>query len=136
MIPFNKILIFASLSPHPSLLETLRFQTVGFILVMVALGLITLVLKVMGCFFGKSRHQKPTTVTGVSHPEKSIDTVTGEDTQVLLAVIAAAVDSAISNSHRIVSIRPVDAGRVSGELYLQAWSVEGRRQHFASHKIR
>ena len=136
MIPFNKILIFASLSPQPSLLETLRFQTVGFILVMVALGLITLVLKVMGCFFGKSRHQKLTTVTGVSYPEKSVDTVTGEDTQVLLAVIAAAVDSAISNSHRIVSIRPVNAGKVSGELYLQAWSVEGRRQHFASHKIR
>ncbi len=54
----------------------------------------------------------------------------------VLAVIAAAVDSVISERHRIVSIRPAGESETAGKLYLQAWSVEGRRQHFESHKIR
>ncbi|HHT9137171.1 MAG TPA: OadG family protein [Candidatus Wunengus sp. YC60] len=136
MIPFNKILIFASMSPHSSLLETLRFQTVGFILVIAALSLIALILISMGYFFKNSVSRKPAAVAGVTPREKPSDTAREDDPEVILAVIAAAVDSVISNSHRIVSIRPVDAGQASGNLYLQAWSIEGRRQHFASHKIR
>ena len=135
MIPFNKILIFASLSPQSSLFETLRFQTVGFILVMVALGLIALILISMGYFFKKTINQKRTTTTGAPSLEKPTDAAL-EDPHELLAIVAAAVDSVIKNSHRIVSIRPVDTCQASGELYLQAWSIEGRRQHFASHKIR
>ena len=135
MMSFNKILILASLSPQASLLETLRFQTVGFILVMVALGLIALILISMGYFFKKTGNQKRTTITDAPSLEKLTDAAR-EDPHVLLAIIAAAVDSVIKNSHRIVSIRPVDTCQASGELYLQAWSIEGRRQHFESHKIR
>ena len=124
------------MSPQSSLLEMLRFQTVGFIIVIAALGLIALILISMGYFFKNSVSQKPATFAGVTPVGKPSDTARKEEPEVILAVIAAAVDSVISNSHRIVSIRPVDAGQAAGNLYLQAWSIEGRRQHFASHKIR
>ncbi len=131
----NEVVPFAGLPAYPSFLENLRFQTVGFIIVLVALGLLTLVLISIGGLFKKWEAQKAASAAGTT-PENSLALRQEEDTHELLAVIAAAVYSAIGESHRIVSIRPVINGKIIGELYLQAWSMEGRRQHFASHKIR
>lgn len=131
----SEIVPFAGLSAYPSFLENLRFQTVGFIIVLVSLGLLTLVLISIGGLFKKWEAQKAASAAGIT-PEQSLALRQAEDPRELLAVIAAAVYSAIGESHRIVSIRPVINGRIIGELYLQAWSMEGRRQHFASHKIR
>ena len=131
----NEVVPFASLPAYPSFLENLRFQTVGFIIVLVALGLLTLVLISIGGLFKKWEGQKAASAAGAT-PEKSLALRQEEDPHELLAVIAAAVYSAIGDSHRIVSVRPVINGKIIGELYLQAWSMEGRRQHFASHKIR
>ena len=131
----NEVVPFASLPAYPSFLENLRFQTVGFIIVLAALGLLTLVLISIGWLFKKWEAQKAASAAGTT-PENSLALRQEEDPHELLAVIAAAVYSAIGESHRIVSIRPVINGKIIGELYLQAWSMEGRRQHFASHKIR
>ncbi len=131
----NEVVPFASLPAYPSFLENLRFQTVGFIIVLASLGLLTLVLISIGWLFKKWEGQKSAPAAGAT-PEKSLALRQEEDTHELLAVIAAAVYSAIGESHRIVSIRPVVNGKIIGKLYLQAWSMEGRRQHFASHKIR
>jgi len=131
---FNNTIFIAALSAQPSFLETFRFQAVGFFIVMVA-GLIALMLGFMGYCFKKSGSRKRQTTVAATLPEKPLPDVREDDPE-LVAVIAAAVGSVIKGSHRVVSIRPVDTGGVSGELYLQAWSMEGRRQHFASHKIR
>lgn len=131
----NEVVPFAVLPAYPSFLENLRFQTVGFIIVLVALGLLTLVLISIGWLFKKWEARKAAPAAGTTS-EKSLALRQEEDTHELLAVIAAAVYSAIGESHRIVSIRPVINGKIIGELYLQAWSMEGRRQHLASHKIR
>ena len=126
--------IFASLPAHMSLLENLRFQTVGFIIVMVILGLIALIMSLVGWLFRNAGGQKLATGAGTAL-ERSLAVIQEEDPQVV-AVIAAAVYSTVEEAHRIVSIRPVIEGKTVEDLYLQAWSVEGRRQHFASHKIR
>ncbi len=135
MISFNYAVFIATLSAQPSFPETFRFQVVGFLVVMVSLGLIALMLGFMGYCFKKSGSRKRQATVAATLPEKPLPPVQEDDPE-LVAVIAAAVGSVINGSHRIVSIRPVDTGGVSGELYLQAWSMEGRRQHFASHKIR
>ncbi|MBM4066033.1 MAG: hypothetical protein FJ266_10410 [Planctomycetes bacterium] len=131
---FNTIALFASMTAQPSFFENLRFQTVGFAIVLVALGLLALVLGLTGWLFKKREAQKAVSAAAIS--EKSPVLSKEEDPHELLAVITAAVYSTIGESHRIVSIRPVTNGKIIGELYLQAWSMEGRRQHFASHKIR
>lgn len=131
----NKMLIFANLPAYPSFLENVRFQTIGFVLVLLVLGLIALILYSFGYLFKKTGDRKTVTGAGTTL-ERSLILPQEEDTHELLAVIAAAVYLAIENSHRIVSIRPVADGKVIENLYLQAWSIEGRRQHFASHKIR
>ncbi len=132
---FNEIALFASLTAHPSFFENLRFQTVGFAIVLVALGLLALVLGLTGWLFKKREAQKAASAARTA-PGKSLALRQAEDPHELLAVITAAVYSTVGESHRIVSIRPVTNGKIIGELYLQAWSMEGRRQHFASHKIR
>lgn len=131
----GEVVPFATMQAYTSFLENLRFQTVGFIIVLVSLGLLTLVLIAIGWLFKKREAQKAASAVRTT-PEKSLALRQAEDPHELLAVIAAAVYSAIGESHRIVSIRPVINGKIIGELYLQAWSMEGRRQHFASHKIR
>ena len=53
----------------------------------------------------------------------------------MIVVISAAVHDWIEAGARIVSIVPLE--RMPEQVhYLQAWSSEGRRQHFASHKLR
>ncbi len=47
----------------------------------------------------------------------------------LIAVIAVAVHAAIKTRHRIVSVQPLPAEH-------HAWSIDGRRRIFESHKMR
>ena len=131
----DTMFIFASLPAHMSLPENLRFQTVGFIIVMVILGLIALVMSLVGWLFRNAGGKKPATGAGTAL-ERSLAVIQEEVPHEMVAVIAAAVYSTVEEAHRIVSIRPVIEGKTVEDLYLQAWSVEGRRQHFASHKIR
>lgn len=136
MISLNKIWIFANLQANPSLLEILRFQAVGLVIVLSALGLIALSLHFIGRLFEKFENQKQSSATDRNSLEKSTNFSQEEDLNLLVAIIASAVDATMDNSHRIVTIKPVVDSKAANELYLQAWSMEGRREHFASHKIR
>ncbi|MBF8278182.1 MAG: hypothetical protein HW390_3255 [Candidatus Brocadiaceae bacterium] len=99
-----------------------------------ALSLIALILSLMGRLFREPDAARTASVAGTI-PEPSASAV-HEDPHELVAVITAAVYSMIEERHRIVSIHPMVDGKAMENLYLQSWSVEGRRQHFASHKTR
>ncbi len=107
---------------------------------MASLGGIALLIYVLGYFVRKAENRKSTAGVKAIFGEKSLEEPEifphGIEQNRLCAIIAAAVDEVIKEPHKIVSIRRVDDGLVSGELYLQTWSAEGRRQHFASHKVR
>lgn len=135
MTIFDIVIILASIAEHPSFLENIRFQGVGLVLVLLALGFIAFIVSLTGRLFKKIEKRKPSPVISAV-PEQLLALTQAEDPQVLIAVITASVYSVIQGSHRIISIKPVVNGKVLEELYLQAWSVEGRRQHLASHKVR
>lgn len=50
----------------------------------------------------------------------------------LLAVIAAAVAMALDRPHRILDVQKVGASAT----WVNAWAIEGRFQHYSSHKVR
>jgi hypothetical protein len=50
---------------------------------------------------------------------------------VMAAIIAAAVATVIDQPHRVLSIKQAPAPG-----FLNAWAIEGRFQHFSSHKVR
>ena len=64
-------------------------------------------------------------------PAANSDAIPGE----IVAVIAAAVDTVMHGPHRILSITPVGGGQSHAQTSM-AWSAEGRRQIFQSHKVR
>ena len=135
MIISGKInLILASLSAHPSFWEMVRFQSIGIFIVLTALSLLALILSLMGRLLREPSAARPVEAAGIT-PDTSAASV-HEDPHELVAVITAAVYSMIEERHRIVSIHPLVDGKAMENLYLQSWSVEGRRQHFASHKTR
>ena len=53
----------------------------------------------------------------------------------LVAVITAAIHAAIEAPAKILSIRQVNQGQTP-EAARMAWSLEGRRHIFSSHKLR
>jgi sodium pump decarboxylase gamma subunit len=134
MMIYNKILALAGLSAHPSFGEMFRFQIIGIFIVLAALSLIALILGLMGRLFREPGVARTVSDAGAT-PDASAAAV-HEDPHELVAVITAAVYSMIEERHRIVSIHPMVDGKAMENLYLQSWSVEGRRQHFASHKMR
>lgn len=134
MIISGKILVLAGLPAHPSFWEMFRFQSIGIFIVLATLSLIALILSLMGRFFREPGAARTASAAGTT-PETSAAAV-HEDPHELVAVITAAVYSMIEERHRIVSIHPMVDGKAMENLYLQSWSVEGRRQHFASHKTR
>lgn len=125
---------------HWSFWKALHFQITGLFFVIASLSGIALLLYVLGYFIRKTENRKSTPGTETVFEEilQGKPKVSPQEMKqnTLLAVITKAVDKVIKEPHRIVSIRQVDEGKVSGELYLQAWSAEGRRQHFESHKVR
>lgn len=70
----------------------------------------------------------PATI-GITTAEKNVD---GD----VLAMIAIAISLAVRKPHTIVSIQP-ESAKLEPPLYvLNPWSMEGRFQHFGSHKVR
>lgn len=133
MMTLGKTLTLANLSAHPSLWETFRFLIIGLVIVLTALSLITVILSLTGRLLGEPGAARPAAPAGTT-PDASAAAV-HEDPHELVAIITAAVYSMVEERHRIVSIHPIVDGEAMENLYLQSWSVEGRRQHFASHRI-
>lgn len=121
-------LFAVSLPDSPTLLENLRYQTTGLMIVLTVLGGLWILLEISGYFFKQRTVSAPEFVPPVT-------TVAPEESDALppalVAVIAAAVHHAIKTPHRIVAIRPASSQNDS-----HIWSAEGRRQVFASHRTR
>lgn len=111
-------------------LQALSFQTVGVVIVMGSLGLLALAVVVIGRGL---RLAEPKTVPGGDRAADAVLPVppAGEGIPPeIRAVIAAAVVATLDGSYRVVEIK------TSTDVRLQAWSLEGRRQIFSSHRVR
>lgn len=120
----NPPLIFAlrAESESPTLSQALAFQSAGLIVVLASLGMLAILLAVLGRVFQAGPAPKPHTTPST----RAVEPVPPE----IKAVIAAAVACTVHETHRITEIRP------ASNRWVQAWSIEGRRQIFQSHQVR
>lgn len=111
-------------APPPGSLEIMLG---GFAIVLVVLALLWVITAIVGGIFRRNGRRKAAAgAHAVSESTSSSSLYDGSVPQRHLAVIAAAVYTCIDDSARIVSIRPARSD----------WSAEGRRQIFASHRVR
>lgn len=155
MTPDRIILAAASIPTHPGTWECLRYQVVGLVVVMVALAMLWVICELAGLAFRSTRVREVRSLGGsdVFDDEAEqgvVDAVimaavhatlgpghrivsaapAPKEEPAVVAAVAAAVHAALGPGHRVASVRLVpDASRA-------AWSAEGRRQHFQSHKVR
>ncbi|NDV62819.1 OadG family protein [Puniceicoccales bacterium CK1056] len=103
----------AATHPFISSLE----HILGFLVVLIALMLLWGLTVLLGVIFKRSPQPDPVSISG---PAEEID-------EEEVAAIAAVVSCLMGRRSRIVSIRSAAT---------KDWNREGRREHFASHKIR
>lgn len=112
-----------------SLVEVAVLALSGFILVIGTLALLWLITGLIGRYFKAAEQRRrgegpQMTQSAVQSSAEGFPDL-GSDRE-LAVIIAAAVAQTIGQPHRIVSIRPQSS----------AWSIEGRRSIFESHRIR
>lgn len=131
--------------------STSELVIIGFLFVMVVLSLLCAVTSTIGVFFAQKAARdaaraadalkdlvlknnidsgtgtQPAQASGATDESDTNQSTAEEDDPVILAVITAAVHSAIGDrAHRIISVHP----------NRPAWAQEGRRQIFSSHRVR
>lgn len=132
-----KIVIFLASSNatgSSSFLESLEIQAVGVAIVLVALGLLALLVAITERLLQQSQKKarqdiQVTPSPGLEAPSNSAQ-VSSQVPEEVWAVIAASIFHTMGSTHRVLHVEPVS------NIQLQAWSVEGRRQIFQSHKLR
>ncbi len=129
----------AALTDKPALLDSIRYQFVGLIVVFAALGSIWGLMELMGWVF-RTVDRRTVACAPAERPfsvgEPAVGGLASSGvTPELLAVITAAAHECLQAGEHIVCIIPVDH-LTPGDVNLLAWSSEGRRQIFASHKLR
>lgn len=138
--------IITLLPDQPSFTEVvtryLPFQVAGFLVVMVVLSLLYGLSAAIGRRFRDSVASKSARSPGeaalleiksaTALPPASAAAPAAGDELALAAVIAAAVATVIEGPHRVLSIQQAE----TGSPFVNAWAIEGRFQHFSSHKIR
>ncbi|HPA16593.1 MAG TPA: hypothetical protein PLU30_02510 [Verrucomicrobiae bacterium] len=155
MTPDRIILAAASIPTHPGTGDCLRYQVVGLVVVMMALAMLWVICELAGLAFRSTRVREVRSLGGSDvfddeveqgvvdavimaavhatlGPGHRIVSAVPEPKEepAVVAAVAAAVHAALGPGHRVASVRLVpDASRA-------AWSAEGRRQHFQSHKVR
>jgi sodium pump decarboxylase gamma subunit len=107
----------ASASPFIQSLE----HILGFLVVLVVLTFLWTLTALIGRFFISREAARPARV--VPRAAAADDGPTDEE----VAAVTAAIMAVMGSRSRVVSIRPSSG---------KDWSREGRREHFASHKIR
>jgi hypothetical protein len=113
----------------PQLLATINHPLHGLLLVVAALVAVSLLMFLVRSAVRRFR------VSVDDHGPVLVPATAGGLPPELLAVISAAVAEVLDEpGGRIVSITPLDS-RLAGQGGA-SWSGEGRRQHFASHKVR
>jgi hypothetical protein len=130
------LLLATALPDHPVLLDSISYQAVGLIVVFVALGTIWIAMEAMGTVFRAfdARRMKKNTAAAVTPFPPQNGVAGGGITPEIVAVITAAVFASTDHGEHIVAIYPVSGHEPNFNLL--AWSSEGRRQIFASHKVR
>lgn len=132
----------AALPDNPELIESLSYQAVGLIVVFSALSSIWLLMEVLGMVFraverGRARAETMPVRVPPAAPEEPAPAalgVAGAIPPEVVAVITAAAYTSMQAGEHIVAIQPV--GREQENIQLMAWSSEGRRQIFATRKVR
>ncbi len=110
---------------HPGLLENLAYQTVGIMVVMVSLGILWLCVAALGRLLALKTVPVAKSAAVASPVAPGVDELTPE----LLVVLHATVYEILGPGHEVHSIQLANP-------FVQAWSVEGRRQIFQSHHTR
>ncbi|HEY0945850.1 MAG TPA: hypothetical protein VGD81_11305 [Opitutaceae bacterium] len=124
--------ILAAFPEFPSIGESLAFQLNGLVVVLMALTSIWGVLEVIGLYFKRrdraavaARAQAvkaaPAAIPAAPAPVEPVPPLT-------LVLIAAAVHATLGRHARVHAVLPAESS-----VY---WAQEGRRQIFASHKVR
>lgn len=131
--------IAASLPDRPGLLDSLSYQLVGLIVVFTALGSIWILMEAMGYLFRgiERRGQQRLVAAALAAPAAPLvpsRTPSGIAPEVI-AVITAAAHASLQAGEHIIAIVPLERAG-DHNIQLLAWSSEGRRQHFGSHKVR
>ncbi len=129
----------AALPAKPTISDAIQYQLVGLIVVFTALCSIWLILELMGVVFRfLERQRKAREAAALVSAVPDLETTSVDDNigPEVVAVISAAVYASLEAGAHIVSIMPIDRTAPPRDLQLMAWSSEGRRQIFASHKIR
>ena len=118
------------LPEKPTLVETIAYQVNGLIVVLLALGMIWGLMEVIGLIF-RNRQQAPAPVAAASAsaPAESItvgapEAVPDHVTVIIAAAVATVLRGKPHRIHAIATASEID------------WAREGRRQIFASHKVR
>jgi hypothetical protein len=109
-------MVIAAAHPFLSSLE----HIVGFLFVMAALGTLWGITLLVGAVFGRA---KPAAALAAADPVADSSAIEEEE----VAAIAATVAVLMGRRSRVVSIQSSAA---------KDWNREGRREHFASHRIR
>ena len=121
-------ILAVAVTPESSAGEIIVYQTVGFIVVLVALALLAVIISMLGKFFRTA--PKTAATTSKTAPAKpAAPTVTLASDAIpdhIIAVIAAAVAVEMGQRHQIVAVTHVGSN----------WSMEGRRSIYSSHTLR
>jgi len=129
----------AALTENPTMLDALSYQAVGLIVVFTALGSIWGLLELMGWIFRAAERRAAAARAAApvleQEPVLLLEPGTHAISPQVVAVITAAAHECLQAGDRIVSIMPVHL-QPNVDVNLLAWSGEGRRQIFASHKLR
>lgn len=130
--------IIATLPAHPGFSENTNFIIVGFLFVIIVLGILALLTVVVGKLiqqFNRAKETAPVATAPASSPSssapESAESIPSDGDDIpahVLALIAAATHVILEGRpQRIVGVRRV--GNVG-------WAQEGRREIFSSHRIR
>jgi Na+-transporting methylmalonyl-CoA/oxaloacetate decarboxylase gamma subunit len=124
--------VFGTLSEHPRFVDSIAFQLNGLIVVFAALCSIWILMEIIGFFFKRAEARKKAAI--LPHSGEAVATETppveapDEVPAPVMAIIAASVAMTFQGRpHRIEAITPEHA---------VDWAREGRRQIFASHRVR
>ncbi len=121
----------ATLPEYPNVGESLLYQATGLAVVLIALCTIWFLLELIGVFFKRADARvktAPVSPVATAAPAVASEPPPGTIPAEVVAVIAAAVHVTLGGRHRIHSVTPA--------LSPVDWAREGRREIFASHKLR
>jgi Na+-transporting methylmalonyl-CoA/oxaloacetate decarboxylase gamma subunit len=120
----------------PLLQKYLPFQGLGLLVVLTTLIVLSAACSLVGMLFRRASAYKKSAPAPSAAPVAAAasQSTTGEEVTDprVIAAIAAAITVVLERPYRIVEIQT--AGHPVGMT--SAWAIEGRFQHFSSHKLR